>query len=93
MTGSTEIGAIAEADAAFFELGMRVIKTERGDVEPHEEAGLRTLAQHDAGHGLKFLFNEVEVTAEVIHALESPRLTVIERGLGGGKAEDILIER
>ena len=87
MARSAEVGAITETDTALFELGMRVLETERGDVEPHEEAGLRTLAQHDAGHGLEFLFDEVEVTAEVFHALEAPRLAVLKRGLGGGEGE------
>ena len=93
MTGSTKIGAVAETDAALFELGVRVVETERSDVEPDEEAGLRTLAQDDAGHRLEFLFNQVEVAAKVFHALEAPRLTVVERRLGGDEAEDILIKR
>ncbi len=93
MTGSAKIGAVAETDAALFELDVRVIETERGDIEPHEEAGLGTLTQDDARHGLKFLFDEVEVAAEIFHALEAPRLTVVERGLGGGETENILVER
>ena len=93
MTGSAEVGSVTETDAALFELGMRVIETERGDIEPHEEAGLRALTEHDARHGLKFLFNQVEITAKVFHALETPRFAVLERGLGSGETEDVLVER
>jgi len=93
VTGSAKIGAIAETDAALFELGVRVIETERGNIEPHKEASLRALAEHDAGHGLKFLLDEIKVTAKVFHALEAPRLAVVERGLGGGETENILVER
>ena len=93
MTRAAEVGAVAQADAALLEFSVRVVEAKGGDVEPDEEAGLRTLAQDDAGHGLDFLLDEVEVAAEILHAREAPGLTVVKRGLGGGEAEHVLVER
>ena len=36
VTGAAEVGAVAETDTALFELGMRVLETEGGDIEPHQ---------------------------------------------------------
>ena len=51
MAGSAEIGAVAETDAALFELGVRVVETKRGDIEPHKEASLRALAAWPPSQG------------------------------------------
>jgi hypothetical protein len=94
MTRPAEIGAVAETDATLLELRVRVLEPEGGDVEPGEEARLRTLPEDDAGHGLQFLLDEVEVTAEVVDAPRRRHGSPWSKAdLGGDETEHVLVER